>query len=207
MRLASALVMLTVWCLKAEASPEVCDECDDCVPRFAVRTNLLYDAAFTPDLGIELSLGRRMSVSAEGVYAWWSNDSRHRYWRIRGGWTELRLWLGDRATQRALTGHRIGIYGSALDYDFEFGGRGWQSPNTTYGVGISYGYSFCISDRLNLDLGLKAGYSAGTLIKYKPECGSYVSTGRSFNRYFGLTGLEVTLVWFPGRGGWNHPDF
>ena len=119
----------------------------------------------------------------------------------------MRIWLGEKASKRALTGHRLGIYGSALDYDFEFGGRGWQSPKTTYGVGISYGYSFRISDRLNLDLGLKAGYSAGRLIKYKPQCDRYVCTGSSFKRYFGLTGLEVTLVWFPGRGSKNHPDF
>ena len=56
--------------------------CDDCLPRVAVTTNLLHDAALTPDLGLEVSIARRWSVAAEGVWAWWSNARRHRYWRI-----------------------------------------------------------------------------------------------------------------------------
>ena len=70
----------------------------------------------------------------------------------------------------------------------------------TYGAGLGYGYSFRISGRLNLDLGIKGGYSAGRQIKYRPECGSYVAVRRSFHQYWGITGVEVTLVWFPGRG-------
>ena len=62
------------------------NECDDCQPRFALKTNMLYDAIVTPDLGVEMSLARKFSLSVEGVYAWWSKDSAHRYWRIRGAW-------------------------------------------------------------------------------------------------------------------------
>lgn len=181
--------------------------CDECYPRVVLKSNLLHDAVLTPDLGIEIGLARRYSLSVSGVYAWWSNDSRHRYWRIRGGVGELRFWLGDRPLERALTGHHIGLYGSAHDFDFEFGGKGWQSPRATYGVGISYGYSVRISGRLNLDFGLRAGYSVGNLIKYKPMCGEYVSTSRVRRRAFGLTGAEVTLVWFVGKGKHNNPDF
>ena len=189
-----------------QAQPENCLDCDDCLPRFAIKTNLVHDALVTPDLGAEISLAHRFSINVEGVYAWWSRKQTNRYWRIRGAWLEFRLWLGQAASHRALTGHHIGIYGSGHDYDFEFGGRGWQSPRTTYGVGLSYGYSFPIAKRLNLDLGLRVGYSAGHLIKYRPDCNAYVCSSRSFNRYFGLTGLEVTLVWFPGGGRTNHPD-
>ena len=102
--------------------------CDDCLPRVAVTTNLLHDAALTPDLGLEVSIARRWSVAAEGVWAWWSNARRHRYWRIAGGRLEFRWHPGDAPMKRALTGHHIGIYGSAHTFDFEFGGQGWQSP-------------------------------------------------------------------------------
>lgn len=190
-----------------QAQSEQCYDCNDCLPRIAIKTNLLHDALATPDFGAEISLARKFSINIEGVYAWWSRKEANRYWRIRGAWLEFRLWLGEAASRRALTGHRLGIYGSGHDYDFEFGGRGWQSPHTTYGLGLSYGYSFPIARRLNLDLGLRVGYSGGHLIKYRPECDMYVCSSRSFNRYFGLTGLEVTLVWFPGRGRTNRPDF
>ena len=183
------------------------NECDDCQPRFALKTNMLYDAIVTPDLGVEMSLARKFSLSVEGVYAWWSKDSAHRYWRIRGAWAEMRYWFGSKSEIRALTGHHIGVYGSAFDYDFEFGPRGWQSPKGTYGVGVGYGYSFRLNGRLNLDLAVKAGYSTGKLIKYKPQCGRYVCTDRSKSHYFGVTGLEITLVWFPGKNTKNKPDF
>lgn len=183
------------------------NECDDCQPRFALKTNMLYDAIVTPDLGVEMSLARKFSLSVEGVYAWWSKDSAHRYWRIRGAWAEMRYWFGSKSEIRALTGHHIGVYGSAFDYDFEFGNRGWQSPKGTYGVGVGYGYSFRLNGRLNLDLAFKAGYSTGKLIKYKPQCGRYVCTDRSTSHYFGVTGLEITLVWFPGKNTKNKPDF
>lgn len=183
------------------------NECDDCQPRFALKTNMLYDAIVTPDLGVEMSLARKFSLSVEGVYAWWSKDSAHRYWRIRGAWAEMRYWFGSKSEIRALTGHHISVYGSAFDYDFEFGNRGWQSPKGTYGVGVGYGYSFRLNGRLNLDLAFKAGYSTGKLIKYKPQCGRYVCTDRSTSHYFGVTGLEITLVWFPGKNTKNKPDF
>ena len=187
--LAAVLSSHSAW-----AGPADC-ECPD----IAIKTNLVHDAFLTPDLGIEVVLPANFSISLTGTYAWWSNDSRHRYWRIRMGVAEARYWFGGCADCRFLTGHHAGIYASLFDYDFEFGGRGWQSPDASFGVGIAYGYSIKISRNLNLDFGLRAGYSAGTLIKYKPQCGTYVCTDRSYQRRFGLTGVAVSLVWFPGR--------
>ena len=183
------------------------DSTEDFKPRIALKTNLLHDPILTPDIGLEVSFGNRFSVNAEGVYSWWSRESKHRYWRVRGGWVEGRYWFGDKSKQRALTGHHVGIYGSIHDYDFEFGRRGWQSPHATLGVGASYGYSFRIHPRLNLDLSARLGYFAGDVIKYKPQCNGYVCTSRCSRHYIGLTGLEVTLVWFPGKEKKNNPDY
>lgn len=207
---AAKLKYAILACATATIAPMAsarCDDCDDCQPRVAIKTNLLHDVALTPDLGIELSLAKRWSVSAEGVWAWWSNDSRNRYWRIYGGWCEMRYWTGEKSCHRALTGLHVGLYGSMLSYDFEFGHKGWQSPGWTYGVGVSYGYSLPVSPRLNIDFSIRAGYSGGNLVKYHPQCGQYTCTGGGFHRYFGITGLEVTLVWFPGSGKRNNPDY
>ena len=182
-------------------------ECSECVPRIALKTNLLHDAILTPDLGIEISLARKFSLSAEGVWAWWSNNSRHRFWRIYGGWIEGRYWFAPDARQRSLTGHHLGIYGSCHSFDFEFGHKGWQSDGLMYGIGLSYGYSLRISQRLNLDFSARVGFSSGNITEYEPQRGIYSCTSRYHKRYFGLTGLEITLVWFPGRGSKNNPDY
>lgn len=181
------------------------DRCGNPCPPVAIKSNLLYDAALTPDLGVEISLSRRVSVGLEGVYAWWSNDRRHRYWRVRGGWLDVSWWFGSAAGQRRLTGHHAGLYASMHDYDFEFGHRGWQARNPTFGAGLTYGYSFRLNGRLSLDLYLRAGYAGGRVTEYVPRCDAYACIRQYHSNYWGLTGAGVSLVWFPGRGSSNNP--
>ncbi len=165
-------------------------------PPFTISTNMLYDAAFTPAVGLELSINPQYSFAAEGVWAWWSRHRRNRCWRIYGCWAEVRRWFGTPSCSRLLTGHHIGVYGSFHSYDFEFGHKGWQSPHT-FGMGLAYGYSLKINTHLNIDFGIKAGYASGKRIEYIPQCGTYVSTFRGQHHYFGITGLGISLVWFP----------
>lgn len=61
--------------------------------------------------------------------------------------------------------------------------------------------------RLNLDLGIRIGYLTGKVTEYVPQCGRYVCTDRYYNHYFGPTGIDITLVWFPGKGKHNNPDY
>ena len=89
----------------------------------AVKTNLLYDALLVPNLALEFYLGNRWSLSGGWMYAWWKNDTRHRYWRIYGGELELRRYFGRKAEEKPLTGHHLGIYLQGLTYDFEWGAR------------------------------------------------------------------------------------
>lgn len=187
-----------------EVEEEVCPDCE--CPPVAIKSNLLYDAAITPDLGIEISLSKKISIGMEGVYAWWSNDRKHRYWRIRGGWLDASWWFGNRARQQRLIGHHAGIYLSLHDFDFEFGNKGWQARNPVFGAGLTYGYSFRLSDRLSLDLHLRIGYAGGRVKKYIPQCGAYNSIREYHSNYWGLTGVGVSLVWFPGRGNSNNPS-
>ena len=56
----------------------------------AVKTNLLYDAALVPNLGVEIPVARRWTVGVDGFWAWWSKDRRHRYWQGYGAYVTLR---------------------------------------------------------------------------------------------------------------------
>lgn len=168
----------------------------------AVKTNLLYDALLVPNLALEFYLGNRWSLSGGWMYAWWKNDTRHRYWRIYGGELELRRYFGRKAEEKPLTGHHLGIYLQGLTYDFEWGGEGYLS-HWTYGAGISYGYSLPVARRFNLDFGLGVGYLGGTYDTYIPTETCYAWQRRSRRHWFGPTKAEITLVWLLGRNNYN----
>lgn len=177
-----------------------------------IRTNLLYDAALVPNIGVQFYLGRNLSVIADWMYAWWSNDSRHRYWRIYGGDLGLRWWFGPHARRKPLTGHHIGIYGQILTYDFEFGRRGWMGgkPGGTLwdkmqtGGGIEYGFALPIKPRLNIDFSVGLGYLGGIVHEYHPDDkGHYIREVTKRRRWWGPTKAEISLVWLIGRGNRN----
>lgn len=177
----------------------------------SVQTNMLYDLLAVPNLAAEFYLGKNWSIVGHWMYAWWSNDSKHRYWRIYGGDITLRHWFGSAARRKPLTGHHLGVYGQIVTYDFEFGGKGQMSgkPGTTlwekanYGGGIEYGYSLPIASRLNIDFSIGVGYLGGLYYEYTPTDGHYVWTATKRRNYFGPTKAEVSLVWLIGRGNRN----
>ena len=168
----------------------------------AAKTNLLYDAALVPNVGLELSLGKGWSVGGNWMYAHWSNDARHRYWQIYGGELEVRRYFGSLAAEKPLQGHHVSLYAQAVTYDFETGGKGYLS-DFAYGVGLEYGYSLPVAKRLNIDFGIGIGYSGGKYKSYYPDAGCYVYIDTKRRHWFGPTRAEVSLVWLLGRGNVN----
>lgn len=168
----------------------------------AVKTNLLYDAALVPNVGLEFYLGKGWSVCGDWMYAWWSKDAKHRYWRVYGGELEVRKYFGRNAAEKPLQGHHLGVYAQGLTYDFETGGKGYLS-DFGYGVGVEYGYSLPVAKRLNIDFGLGVGYSGGKYKVYDPEDGCYVYKETKKRRWFGPTKAEISLVWLLGHGNEN----
>ena len=163
----------------------------------AIKTNMLYDIAAVPNLAVEFAFLENYSVSLGGMYAWWSNEVRHRYWRVRGGEFELRRWWNPSCPdgQRWLTGHHFGLYAQLLDYDFEFGGPGQQSDGLNYGVGLSYGYSLSLNSRFNIDFVLGVGWLGGKYKKYHPADDCYVWTSTNNRFWIGPTKAEISLVY------------
>lgn len=168
----------------------------------AAKTNLLYDAALVPNVGLEVYLSGGWSVGGDWMYAWWSKDSKHRYWRIYGGELEVRKYFGSKAAEKPLQGHHVGVYAQGLTYDFETGGKGYLS-DFNYGFGLEYGYSLPVAKRLNIDFGIGVGYSGGKYKVYDPEDGCYVYKETKKRRWFGPTKAEISLVWLLGHGNEN----
>lgn len=165
-----------------------------------VTTNMLYDAALTPNIGLGIRVSDRVNVLADWMYARWSNHDKRRYWRVYGGDIEVRYRIGPRLKDSPLGGHYIGAYGSMACYDFQAGRDhvGVLSDKYNYAAGLSYTYSLPVSPRLNIDFSLGAGYLWGTYKKHRPidDCDVWLSTHEL--GWLGPTRAGVTLVWLVG---------
>ena len=168
-----------------------------------LKTNALYDVALVPNISLEYSFAPHWSISGEYMHAWWKTDRTNKYWRTYGGNVELRYWLKGEKKGTRMSGHHFGIYGGALTYDFEWGHTGYQAHKWSKNFGVSYGYSFELAKRLNLDLGIGIGYFSGEYEEYHPEGGYYVWDATKNRKFFGPTRAEATLVWKLGHGNVN----
>lgn len=164
----------------------------------AIKTNMLYDLAMTPNIGVEFHLGRNWSVGANWAYAWWKNDNKAFYWRVYGGELDVRKYFGKQAQERPLSGHHVGLYGQVLTYDFDLGKTGIISK-LSYGGGIEYGYSLPVAKSLNIDFGIGLGYLGGEYKVYEPMDGCYVWQETRQRHWFGPTKAEISLVWLIGN--------
>lgn len=169
-----------------------------------LKTNMLYDIAAVPNIGVEIPIGEHWSVGADWMYAWWKNNNRHRFWRVYGGDIEVRRWFPPRRkTEKLLCGHHVGLYGQMLTYDFEWGGKGQLGNKWSWGAGLSYGYSLPVAKQLNIDFTIGAGYLQGKYMVYHPEDECYVWDSTHIRRWFGPTKAEISLVWFIGGRNWK----
>lgn len=168
----------------------------------ALKTNLLYDAALVPNIGIEFHLGRRWSLGGNWMYAWWKQDKNNYSWRGYGGELDLRKYFGRKSAERALSGHHFGIYFQGATYDIGVGKKANLSK-LSYGAGIEYGYSLPVTRSLNIDFGIGAGYFGGKyeVYEHRNSRDEWIATNR--RHWFGPTKLEISLVWIIGRGNYN----
>lgn len=164
----------------------------------AFRTNMLYDAALTPTIGVDFHLGRNWTLGANWSYAWWHKDSWSYYHRVYGGDINLRKYFGASARRRPLSGHHIGVYAQALTYDFEYGSTGYLSE-LSYGGGLEYGYSLPVSKTLNIDFSIGCGYLGGEYKVYGPIDDHYVWRETRQRHWYGPTKAEISLVWNIGN--------
>lgn len=175
-------------------------------PRIFLSTNMLYDALLVPNIGLGVYLGGNISVFADWMHAWWSNAGRHRYWRIYGGDLEVNYRFGRKNRHSSpFAGHHLGIYASAMTYDFQFGAKheGILADHFNYAAGISYGYTLPVARRLDIGFSIGVGYMWGKYKKHRPidEHDVWQSTHR--RNWFGPTRAEVSLRWLIGPGNVN----
>lgn len=167
-------------------------------PVVALRTNILYDAVVIPNIGLEVGLPKQFTIGADWFGTWISSDKHHFYWQGYGGYLTLRYYFGKDADVHPFTGHHVGVYGSLLTYDVEFGGKGYQAASPGFGGGIEYGYSLPIGHHLCFDFNIGLGYQGGEYKTYRPTndgTGHYEWLATYRRHWWGPTKAEVSLKW------------
>lgn len=160
---------------------------------WALKSNLLFDGALLPNLGVEKALSRRLSVDANWVYGWWS-EKASRFIHAYGGDAGLRWWFGSNY-RPVLTGHHLGLTATLFKLDVKLSDQGAVTEKWNYGAGLEYGYSFALSRRLNLDLSFGFGYLGGEYKRYERQDDCDVWQATLQRHYIGPIKVAVSLVW------------
>ena len=131
----------------------------------AFKTNLLFDAATLLNIGVEIPISRRFSISGELLFPWWLWENKQHSLEILSGTLEGRYWIKPRyskqdtslGTHNPLSGWFVGVYGNMGKYDLEWDRSGYQGE-FYLSTGLSLGYVFAVRRNLNIELSLAAGY-------------------------------------------------
>jgi len=187
-------------------------------PLLALKTNLLFDAAMTPNIEVEIPFGSdsRWSVMLEDWFPWFrlshnekgdvnpyyrsdQRPTRHSYevWTLGA---ELRYWLSPRCAyaRPALSGTFLGIYAAGGKYDVEHNSEGYQGEFTS--MGLTIGHSWALSRHWNLELSVSGGYVGGPQRHYEAEFDDarLIFRNKDHLRYIGPTKLKLSLAWIIG---------
>lgn len=169
--------------------------------KFAVKTNLLYDATATVNLGVEVGLAPKWTLDLSGNYNGWPVEGhKWKHWMVQ---PEARYWFCDR-----FQGHFLGVHALGGAYNFgnipnnvKFLGNDF-SPLTDYryqgyaaGGGVAYGYAWALCRRLNLEFELGLGYIYTRYSEFEcGECGLRVADNVPYH-YVGPTKAAISLVY------------
>lgn len=159
----------------------------------ALKTNLLYDAALTPNLALEVGLAPKWSFDLSGQLNLWSlRGHKWRHWLLQ---PEGRYWFCQR-----FQGHFVGLHVLGGEYNigniphgFKFLGSDFsQLKDHRYqgwgvGAGIAYGYDWAVHRHWNIEAEIGIGW-IHTRYDVFPctSCGTKLVSGHHHN-YYGPT--------------------
>ena len=167
----------------------------------AIKTNLIYDATATANLGIEFGLAPKWSFDLSGnLNAWSKNDhTKWKHWMVQ---PEGRYWFCDRFSRHFIGAHLIaGAFNfGGIDNNIAFFGTDFsvltdkRYQGYAYGAGAAYGFAFMLSKHLNLELEAAFGYMYLDYETYEcTGCGRKMKEG--VHHYVGPTKAAINLVY------------
>jgi long-subunit fatty acid transport protein len=134
--------------------------------KIAVKSNVLYDATGTINVGGEYAINKKMSANLSVNYNGWALKEPQ-MWKHIMVQPEFRYWLRETYNE-----HYAGVHLIYSTFDIErmslpifgFDRRHLYKDGTAYGAGVSYGYQLYLTPRLNLEFSIGVGFMN---LKYK----------------------------------------
>jgi hypothetical protein len=131
-------------------------------PQYLLKTNVLYWATTTPNLGFEAGLNSKLSLDLSVNFNPWNFDrgKTFKHFLVQ---PELRYWTKER-----FNGHFFGVHLHYASYNMGgfdlFGVQLFHFPNVRYdgnlyGAGLSYGYQWKVSNNWNFEATVGLGYA------------------------------------------------
>lgn len=159
--------------------------------RVGIKTNTLLLGTASPNIGMEFGLNKKWSLSVEGSYNPFTFGT-DKFWKHWLAQPELRLWYCHR-----YAGSFFGLHGLYGEYNLSAPNLGLKNryEGNALGGGLSYGYSWILGNRWNLEVVVGGGYAKLNYTKY--ECGDCGESLGSFTRnYIGPTRAAVSLIYY-----------
>ncbi|WP_296939857.1 DUF3575 domain-containing protein [uncultured Dysgonomonas sp.] len=169
--------------------------------KLAIKSNLFSDITTTINLGVEGGIADKWSLELSGNYNPWtfSDNMKWKHWIIQ---PEAKYWFCEK-----FNGHFLGLHFHGGEYNvgnidtsLKFLGsdlsifkdnryEGWL-----LGGGLSYGYSWILSNHWNLEANIGVGYAHIKYDEYDCEtCGKWKKSGS--HNYFGVTKFALSIVY------------
>lgn len=167
----------------------------------ALKTNLLYDATGTANLGYEQRLASHWSLDISANLNAWNmhKGARWKNWFLQ---PEARYWFCQPVGGHFLAVHAFGgqynignwtdggVWGIKSDKLAESRYQGWA-----VGAGVGYGYSWMLSKHWNIEAEIAVGYAFSRYDRYECEnCGRKVESDVN-KHYVGPTKAAINLVY------------
>lgn len=175
----------------------------------ALKTNILYDATTTPNIGIEVGVAKKNTLQLfYGFNPWTFHDSNDRERKAKH-WVlmpEYRWW-----TCSKFNGHFFGVH--LMGGEFNAGNVNLPVPGVFFkgdnlrksvkdyrvegqfaGAGFTYGYQWILNRHWNIEAEIGVGYNHVWYDKYKcDDCSRKVNSGNT--NYVGIDKLGLSIIY------------
>lgn len=165
---------------------------------FAIKNNLVYDATLTPNLGVEIGLGKKTTLDLNVGYNpfTYDNGKKFKHWLAQ---PEIRFWNCERFNRAFWGIHAHGgefdVSGKHLPFGIFPNLDNHRYEGYFYGGGISFGYQWILGDRWNLEASIGAGYARIHYEKYNCHKCSPLLKEDNYN-YWGVTKATLSFIYF-----------
>lgn len=165
--------------------------------QWSLKNNLLYDAALTPNLGVEARFSQKWTGALNlGFSPFETGTNSTRRWRHLLVMPEARYWFCEAYSHHFLSANAVYSHFNASRLDLPiYGTDDYRYQGDFVGAGVSYGYAIPIgkNKHWNIEFEIGADLCYAWYDKYNCEhCGGLIGPG---HKWFVLPKAAVSLAW------------